>query len=131
METSDLLSDADSTNATSAIDFPTESKSVKRRSSQRSLSARMTHRIGIDTCISHPGISDAAEGWREQKNDQTNTFPLCNDPTSQQPDAVRSREPGLRLSGLQSPVHPHCVAQGNRRRIRTRNAKYADSGPGW
>jgi hypothetical protein len=53
METSDLPSDADSANATIAIDFPTESKSVKRRSSERPLSARMTHGIGIDTCISH------------------------------------------------------------------------------
>ena len=53
METSDLPSDADTTNATIAIKFPTESKSVKRRSRRRPLSHGMTHRIGIDTCISH------------------------------------------------------------------------------
>ena len=43
METSDLPSDADTTNATIAINFPTESKSVKRRSSERSLSHRAAH----------------------------------------------------------------------------------------
>ena len=46
METSDLPADADTTNATNAtiaIKFPTESKSVKRRSSERSLSHRAAH----------------------------------------------------------------------------------------
>lgn len=61
METSDLPSDADNTNATIPINVPTESKSVKRRSRERSQSARMRHRIGIDTCMSHPGIRDAVE----------------------------------------------------------------------
>ena len=44
METFDLPSDADTTKATVAINFPTESKSVKRRSCQRPVSHGMTHR---------------------------------------------------------------------------------------
>jgi len=57
METSDLPSDADTTNATIAMKFPTELKYVKGR--QRPLGHRMTHRRRIDTCMSHPGIRDA------------------------------------------------------------------------
>jgi hypothetical protein len=51
METSDLPSDTNDTNATIAITFPTESKSVKRRSRQRPRSHRMTRRFRIDTCM--------------------------------------------------------------------------------
>ena len=75
METSDLPSDADTTNATIAINFPTESKSVKRRSSERSLSARMRHGIGIDTFVSHPGIRGSVEDGGNKKMIRSRNYP--------------------------------------------------------
>ena len=52
METSDLPSDADNTNATIAINLPTESKSVKRLSSERS--------------TEHPDEAPHRSKWRHQ-----------------------------------------------------------------
>jgi hypothetical protein len=65
METSDLASDADNTNATIATNFPTESKSVKRRSSERSLS------------VSHSGIGYSGFDGRNKTMSRPTTFPYA------------------------------------------------------
>jgi hypothetical protein len=77
METSDLPSDANNANATIAMNLPTESKSVKRRSSERSLSARMRHGMGIDTCMPFR-YRPCRVRWPEHKTMSRQTrFPYC------------------------------------------------------
>src|ERR1017187_6857457 len=99
METSDLHFDADATKATSDMNLPTESKSVKRRSSERSLSHRAahhrsSHRLRIHTSTAIP-VSVLPDRWQEQENEQTNTFPLLHDFEAQRPDGIRTRQPCL------------------------------------
>ena len=77
METSDLPSDTNATNATVAMNCLTESKSVKRRSRRRPVSHGTTHRISIDTCISHSGIVDAGFDGRNTTMSRSKAFPRC------------------------------------------------------
>ena len=83
------------TNATIAINFPTESKSVKRRSCQRPVSQRNPHGIGIDTCISYSGISDSGDADRNQYDEKIKTLSLLHDFEAQRPDGIRTRQPCL------------------------------------
>src|ERR1017187_1882106 len=82
METSDLHFDADATKATSDMNLPTDSKSVKRRSSERSLSHRATHhrsshRLRIHTSTAIPvSMIPLEDGGRHTMSKQTR-YPRC------------------------------------------------------
>src|ERR1017187_3661412 len=64
-------------------------------------------------------------------DEQTNTLLLLHDTAARTQHGIRTRKPCLRAERLESRFHPALSPQGNCRRLRTWNAKYASSRAGW
>src|SRR5471030_286852 len=79
-------------------------------------SARMTHGFGIDTCISHQGISDAVVGWQEPNDEQTNTLLVLHDIEARTQHGIRTRKHRLRPAAIEGRNDPKDSGPGNCRR---------------